>query len=480
MVNKKHNLRLGIAAVCLLIASCKVPAIQEHNPDLNIPQGFAATISTSDTTSWASISWRQFFQDPHLAALIDTALMNNKELKITLQELEIAKSEAAFRRSRIFPTVGIAAGAAVEKVGRYTSQGAGDATTEIVPGKEMPDPLADFGIAATASWEVDIWHKLGDAQTAARDRYLASIEGKNFVLSNLIAELASSYYELLMFDNQLAIVETNSRLQEEALEVVKVQKQVGRVNELAVQKFKAELLKTQGTAYKIKQSITEAENRINFLLGRYPKTISRNSQALLVVLPKDIKLGMSAQLLQNRPDIKKAELELQASAFDVRVARAEFYPSLDISAALGLKAFKPSYLVKLPESMLYSLAGDMFAPLINKGAIKAEFNSANARQLQALYRYEQTVLNAYLEVSNQMSNINNLDEEVTKQNKQVEILNNSIEISKDLFVNSKAEYLEVLTTQRDVLEAKLDLFEMKKKQFDAMIKMYKALGGGWK
>ena len=478
MIKIKNIACVGIGGICLMAASCKVPALQEHKPDVNMPQNFAA--ATPDTTSWASVSWRQFFDDPNLIALLDTALANNKELQTTLQEIEIAKSEAAFRKSKLYPTVGIAAGAGVEKVGRYTSQGAGDASTEIEEGKEMPDPLMDFGVAATASWEVDIWHKLHNAQTAAQNHYLATVEGKNFVLSNLIAEVASSYYELVMMDNQLDIVQNNITLQEQALEVVKAQKEVGRVNELAVQKFTAELLKTQGMAYKIQQSITETENKINFLLGRYPQPIQRDRGALLASLPREIHAGLSSQLLHNRPDIKQAELELAAAQLDVKVARAEFYPSLDISAAIGLQAFKPSYLFKLPESMLYSLAGDLFAPLINKGAIKAEFSSANARQLQALYSYEQTVLNAYLEVTNQMSNISNLDKEVDKQKQQVDILNKSIEISRDLFINNRAEYLEVLTTQREVLEAKLDLFEMKKDQFDAMVKMYKALGGGWR
>jgi len=455
-----------------------VPALTTQKPDVPIPQVFDG--EPADTTTWANIPWRQFFSDPHLRVLIDTAIQRNKELKITLQEIEIAKNDVAFRKSFLAPTVGIRAGAGVEKVGRYTSQGAGDASTEIRPGHAVPDPLGDFSLAATASWELDIWRKLHNAEDAAASRYLASVEGKNFVLSNLIAEIASSYYALITLDNQVEIVQNTIALQEQALEVVKAQRAVGRVNELAVQKFTAELLKTQAVAYNLLQETTEMENKINFLLGRYPQKIERNKGALLSDLPTQVKTGIPAQILHNRPDIQAAELDLKAASLDVKVARAEFYPSLDISAALGLQAFKPSYLLKMPESMLYSLAGDMFAPLINRGAIKAEFNTASARQLQALYNYEQVVLNAYLEVSNQMSNISNLEKGVEKQTKQVDILNHSIAISKELFINNKAEYLEVLTTQRDALDAKLDLLDMKKNQFDAVIQVYKGLGGGWK
>jgi len=465
-------------AVILSLASCKVPAIQEHKADIPLPKAYEG--AAADSTSWANIPWRTFFEDPNLRVLIDSALQNNKELKITLQEIEIAKNDVAYRKSFLSPKVGLKVGSGVEKVGRYTSQGAGDASTEIEPGRKMPDPLGDFGVSAVSNWEVDIWRKLHNAQDAAVSRYLSSVEGKNFVFSNLIAEIASSYYELVCVDNQLDIVRTNIALQEQALEVVKAQREVGRVNELAVKKFTAELYKTQGIEYKLQQQVTEAENRINFLLGRYPQKIVRTHTALAAAVPTSVQVGLPAQLLHNRPDIKQAELDLQAASLDVKVARAEFYPSLDISASIGLRAFKPSYLIKAPESMLYSLAGDLFAPLINKGAIQAEFKTANAHQLQALYNYEQTVLNAYLEVTNQLSNMSNLDKETHKQNSQVEVLNSSIDISKELFANNKAEYLEVLTTQRDVLEAKLDLLDMKKEQFETMIKIYKALGGGWK
>lgn len=476
----KRNFKWILFGSCLILGSCKVPAIRERHSTEVLPNTFSGERNVADTASWATIPWKQFFNDPYLQKLVDTALVNNKEFQITLQEIEIAQNDVAFRKSFLSPKVGLKVGAGLEKVSRYTSQGAGDASTQIVPGKEMPDPLADVGIAAVANWEVDIWHKLHNAKEAAVRRYLSSVEGKNFVLTNLIAEIASSYYELVTVDNQLAIVRNNIALQEQALEIVKVQRQIGRVNELAVQKFAAELFKTKSAQFKFQQQIVEIENKINFLLGRYPQRIERNMDALLVELPEQAKVGIPAQILHNRPDIMQAELELEAASLDVKVARAEFYPSLDISAAMGLQAFKPSYLIKAPESMLFSLAGDLFTPLINRGAIQSEFKTASARQLQALFNYEQIVLNAYLEVSNQMNNISNIENEVDMQSKHVELLNSSIAISKDLFANNRAEYLEILDTQREALEGKLELLEMKKMQFDAMINIYKSIGGGWK
>lgn len=470
-------------AVCLAVAGCKTPAPEAAvTTSTPVPESFGSTVQTQDANSnTAALNWKDYFKDQNLVDLIDTALKNNQELNITLQEIEIAKNDIRVKKGLLLPTAGLRAGAGVEKVGRYTSQGAGDATTEIKPGVETPDPLGDFTISAYANWEVDIWKKLRNSKKAALNRYLATVEGKNFVITNLIAEVADSYYELLALDNQLDIVKQTIKLQTNALEIVKVQKQAARATELGVKKFEAEVLTSQSMEFDILQQIKETENKINFLLGRYPQEVKRTSSTnFLSLLPASVSSGIPSQLLQNRPDVKQAELELVAAKLDVKVARAEFYPSLDITASIGVQAFKPSYLFTMPESLLYSLAGDLVAPLINRNAIKAEFASANARQIQALYNYDRTVLNAYLEVSNQMSKIENLQKGYDLKSKQVDALNTSIDVSNDLFKSARVDYFEVLMTQRDALEAKLELIDTKKEQLNAAVHVYRDLGGGWK
>lgn len=466
-----------VLGFCLAVIGCKTPQTATETSIKPLPESFG---SSKDTTTISTMKWRDFFKDPHLVELIDVALKNNQELNITLQEIEIAKNDVRVRKGALLPSVGLRAGAGVEKVGRYTSQGAGDASTEIKPGVETPDPLGDFTIGAYANWEVDIWKKLRNSKKAAVTRYLATVEGKNFVITNLIAEVADSYYELLALDSQLDIVKQNIVLQTNALEIVKVQKQAARATELGVQKFQAEVFTSKSLEFDILQKIKETENRINFLLARYPQEIKREKSNFTDLIPSAISSGIPSQLLANRPDVKQAELELVAAKLDVKVARAEFYPSLDIAAGVGVQAFKPSYLFTMPESLLYSLVGDLTAPLINRNAIKAEFKSANARQVQALYNYERTILNAYLEVSNQLSKIDNLEKSYDLKSQQVASLNRSIEVSNDLFKSARVDYFEVLMTQRDALESKLELIETKKEQLNAVVHVYKDLGGGWK
>ena len=479
-----NNYKLfGTIAVALFLVGCKAPmptVIQDEIPK-QLPESYEANTSDTDsTTNSGTTPWRQFFTDPNLTNLIEIGLKNNQELLITLQEIEIAKSNVMYKNGKLSPNVKAGIGSEVKKVGRYTSEGAGDATTDIEPGKEMPDPLANIAGGLTANWELDIWKKLKTEKESAVAHYLSTVEGKNFVLSNLIAEIANNYYELLALDNRLDIVENYIDLQKKALEVTKIQKSAAAATELAVKKFEAEVAKTKAQEFSIKQEITEKENRINALLGRFPQSIIRSKDVFMGTLPPNISTGIPSQLLANRPDIKQAELELKSAKLDVLAARKEFYPSLEISATLGLEAFKPSYLLKMPESLAYGLAGELAGPLINKSAIKANFNVADAKQIQALYEYDKTIINGYLEVANQMAKINNIQHYYDLKKEESNALDQSIGIANILFKNNRADYLEVLMNQRDALDAKMELIEAKQQQLSAVVNIYKSLGGGWK
>lgn len=475
-----NNTFKKIVAICIVIAftGCKTPSVIQRSENKEVPNSFVSNGVVQDTINSAKIKWKDYFKDPKLVALIEMALANNQELNITMQEIEISRNEIRARKGEYLPFVGLKGSAGVDKVSRFTNIGAMEANTEIKPGKEMPEPLQDYSLGAYATWELDIWNKLHNAKKAAVSRYLSSVEGKNFMTTNLIAEIADSYYELMALDNQLAIVEQNSSIQENAFKIVKLQKESARANELAVKRFEAQLLNTQSLQYSIRQKITETENKINFLVGRFPQSVDRSTTAFVELMPNDIHAGIPSQLLENRPDVKQAEFELAAAKLDVKSAKARFYPSLGISAGVGYRAFNPSYVFK-PESLLYSLAGDLTAPLINRNAIKAAYYNANAKQLQAVYNYERTILNAYIEVANQVAKIDNMQKNFALKSKQVEALNQSVSISNDLFISTRADYMEVLMTQRDALESKFDLIESKMAQMNAMVNIYRALGGGW-
>ena len=470
---------IGIVSilVSILYSGCKTPETIVNTDSKPMPQSFE---ETKDSTNSADIKWKDFFSDKNLITLVDTALKNNFDVLKTLQKIEIARNDLRVTKGAMLPTVNSNFAYLQRKFGYYTMDDAGNRTTEITPGQIIPTNLPDYFVGLQTNWEVDIWGKLRNKKKAAFSRYLSSVEGTNLVLTNLVSEIATSYYELNALDNELDIIRETIKLQQDALEIVKVQKDAGTTNELAVKQFEAEVLNSQGLEFETLQQITENENKMNFLLGRFPQPIVREKTNFITQIPTQIKSGIPSQLLKNRPDIKQAEFELLATKFDVRAAKAAFYPSFNITGSLGFQAFNPAFLFTSPQSLAYNLLGSLATPLINRSAIKAQFNNAKVNQLEAMYNYQKTILSGYVEVSNEISNIKNLEQIHDRKTKEVEALSQSIDISNDLFKSGRATYFEVLMIQNRSLQSKLELVNTKKRQYNATVNIYKALGGGWK
>ncbi|APZ93902.1 Cation efflux system protein CusC precursor [Fuerstiella marisgermanici] len=428
--------------------------------------------------SSAQLPLNQFFDDPFLIGLINQALAGNQELKILAEEINISNNEVFARSGEYRPFVTLGAGAGIEKSSRFSRDGAVEDLLQAAPGRGFPEPLPDFLVGANVSWELDIWNKLRNAQSAACMRYLGSREGRNYIVTRMVAEVAESYYELLAFDNRLMTLEKTIEIQEHSLEIAKAKKAAGRGTELAVQRFQAEVRKNQSDRLIIQQEIVEAENRINFLLGRYPQPVERASVEYIDLNLNALSAGLPSQLLQNRADIRQAERNVAAAGLDVQVARARFYPSLGLRAGVGLNAFNMKYLLSTPESLIYNATLDLVGPLINKRAIKADYCSANAAQLQAIYDYQQTVLTAHIEVVNHMTKVENYRQSIEIKKQQLAALEASVDTASKLFQNARAEYVEVLLAQREMMEARMLLIETKQQQLAAVVNAYQALGGG--
>ncbi|MFA5019091.1 MAG: TolC family protein [Methylobacter sp.] len=466
----------GISLLLIAFSGCSL------NTNLSIPEKEmpASFNNQKSSTSIAGVKWRQYFADVRLQKLIDTAISNNIDLQIALQRIEMSRSSVKLANGALLPQVSLNVGGSVRKFGLYTMDGAGNASTEITPGQIVPEHLPDYYLGLQSSWEIDIWGKLRNQRKSAISQYLSSIEGTNFVISNLVADVAIYYNELLALDNELDIVRQTIQKQQEALEVVRLQKEAGRANELAVQQFNAQLLNTQVLEKNVHQQIIEAENKVNFLLGRYPQPIERTKGIFFKEIPQQISAGFPSQLLANRPDIREAEFQIEASKFDLKAAKAAFYPNFNITASFGFQAFNPEFLFSSPASIAYSVMGTLVAPIINMNALKARFNTAKANQLTAMYNYQKTILNAYVEVANELSNIQNLHQINSLKKQQSEVLKQAVDTSNELYKYGRASYLEVLMAQQSALQANLELVQATKQQRISTINIYKALGGGWR
>ena len=428
----------------------------------------------------ACIPKAAFYGDAYLYDLINQALEGNQELRILAEEIQIANYETYARSGEYRPFVNGGVGVGIDKQGRYTRAGAVEEQLEVKPGTAFPEPLPNFLVGTQISWEMDIWRRLRNAQQAAAMRYLGSREGRNFVVTRLVAEIAENYYQLLALDNRLATLEKTIEIQQDSLKMSIEKKNAGRGTELAVKRFEAEVEKNKAERAIIQQEIVEKENRINFLAGRYPQHVERPSVKFIDMAFDDLCLGIPSELLQNRADIRQAEREVAATGLDVKVARTRFYPSLNLTGGLGWNAFSTGYLFQTPQSLVYGVGADLVGPLINKRAIQAAYSTANAKQLQAIYNYQQTVLQAHIEVVNYLTKVENYRRSIEGKKQQLEALEASVDAATNLFQNARAEYVEVLLAQRELMEARMLLIDTKQEQLAAVINAYQALGGGWR
>ena len=477
-LNTKHLSVLARVIVCsmlLVLPSCTlIPRLRQAEPGPPLPATFKGAASPENSSH---LGVDEFFNDSMLTGLIDQALADNRELRILNEEVEIARNDILARQGAYLPIINFGAGVGLDRPSAFTPLGAAERQLEYQPGKHFPDPLGNFLGGFNLFWQLDIWRELRNARDAAAQRFLAASERRNYFVTRLVAEVAENYYGLMALDQRLQTLNKTIEIQEQSRKIAKARMEAGRGTELAVQRFQAEVRKNQSEKLIVNQQIVEVENRINFLLNRFPQPVERKSAGFFDLNIPMLSVGVPAQLLQNRPDIRQAERELEAAGLDVKVARAHFFPKLDISAGVGYQAFSPQFLFN-PEALIYAVAGNLVTPVINLKAIRAEYQSANARQLQTVYNYQRVILNAFTEVINRLSKVENYSKSIDIKKEQLKSLQASVDSATKLFLNARVEYVELLLAQRDLLEARTVLIETKREQLSAIVNAYQALGGG--
>lgn len=462
-------------SLTILLAACSISK-QGHNVIAKKELPFSYT--DQNTESITRINRKDFLNDIILANLIDTAFVYNNNLQMAFQKIEMAKSNFQFYKGKLSPEINVNLNGGVRRFGLYTMDGAGNSTTDITPNNRVPVSLPDIFTGFQANWELDFRGKLSNQKKAAYTKLLSTEEGIKYIKTNLVTEIAKWYYELIALDRELEIVNETINKQKEALEFVQAQKDAGKSNELAVLQFSGQLQTLLILELEILQQINKTENGLNYLIGRFPQKILRNKESLYqanVTLNK----GFPSDLLRNRPDIKAAELNLKAANLDVKAAKAAFLPSFNIVSSIGLQAFNSAYLLRTPESMAYNFLGGLAAPLINKSAIKANFNQANANEIEALSNYQQKIINGYVEVVNEFGELNNLSAITTIVKNKNEKNSLAVVNALDLYKSARVPYLDVIIAQQNALQSNLELINIAKRKKITALNVYKSLGGGW-
>ncbi|TWR25512.1 efflux transporter outer membrane subunit [Mucilaginibacter achroorhodeus] len=478
---KQSTIYKSVLLLLLIVAAgCKTFKPIEPKTNQPLPATFDGS---TDTLSAGYLPAANFFKDARLLKLIDTALRANPDLQSALQRIDMAAANVKFNKSLLLPTVNFNARAGLERYGDYTMNGVGNYDTNLSPNindkQRIPNPTADLFVGFRASWEVDLWGKLKNQKNAALARFLASRSAYRLLTTELTGQIATAYYQLLTLEVEQNVINKNIKLQENALEIVKIQKLGGRATELAVQQFQAQLSHTRGLQFSTTQQIIETENQLRLLTGSFNGTIERDTSLLTLTMPEKLKTGVPTQMLLNRPDVKQAELQLAALNADIKSARAAFFPSLNLSPYTGYNAFKGALLFN-PGSAVYGLLADVTAPVLNRGRLKAEYASRIAEGKAALFNYQKTVLNGYQEVINNLKGMENYSKYFDQKKLEVSALKNAVSVANDLYLVGRANYLEVITAQRDVLTAELELANIKRDIFISEVNLYRALGGGWR
>jgi multidrug efflux system outer membrane protein len=459
---KKYNYKLIviILIVASIWSSCKItkpytkPATTvEYREPVN-----------KDTTNMATMKWSELFTDAALQQLISDGLAANRDLKIAVERINQSTANLKLKKAAFLPSVD--GNVSVKESRLAFPQGFG-----------LFDQSTQYDLGITAGWEVDVWGKLKSAKKGAIANLLATDAAKRAIQTQLIANIANSYYELLILDEQLKVLKKTAKNRETDAETIKVLFENSIINGVAVVQSEANFYEAELAIPDIEQKITETEHALCVLLAKSPTKIVRGSleQQKLVY---DLKIGVPMQLLANRPDVQQAEYNFRAAFEESNVARAYFYPSLTISGAAGFSSFglKDWF---TNGGLFGNIAGGLAQPIFNKGINKARLATALSLQKEALYNFELSMLKASEEVSNALSKYDNAALKEEKRKKQLEALFKAVDFNKELLNNSTTNYTDVLTAEQNLLNAQLRGIDDQSQKLHAVVNLYRALGGGW-
>lgn len=465
-----RNLKYIIFTGSLIVfQSCFVAQDYTRPEEVTNSELFRTDALPEDSLSIALISWKEIFTDDKLATYIEKGLKNNLDIRIALQNIVAAEAYVKQGKAAYFPMID----ASVSYT--YTSPSLNSVSGQALSEREW---FGQSELSAGLSWEADIWGKIRSNKRAATASYLQSVSAHQAVKSELVAAIASTYYQLVALDEQKRITQETIANREQGLETMQLLKDAGNVTEVAVKQTEAQLLNVRALLLDIDNNIKLLENAFSILLGENPRIIERNSFAGQEI-NTELKTGVPVQLLSNRPDVMAAEYSL-IQAFELtNVARSNFYPSLRLTAGGGIQSIDFEDLFST-NSLFASLVGSLTQPILNGRQIRTQYEVSRARQESALLNYKKTILNASREVSDALYTYTTNEEKIQLKEQEYEAYSRAIEYSEELQVYGMANYLEVLTARENALNAQLNLIMTRYARLNALVSLYKALGGGWR
>ena len=467
---KHRNFSKGalLVVVALTLQSCFV-AKDYVRPDLQTETEalYRTDNLPTDSVSIADVSWKNLFTDQYLQQYIEEGLQNNMDVRMAIQQMIAAEAYAKQGKAGYFPT--LSAGP------NYTRQ---EFSENSQFGSIFSGGLDTYDVTANLSWEADIWGKIRSNKRATQAGYLQSVAGHQAVKTQLISSIANTYYNLLALDAQLEITKQTIATRESGVETIKALKDAGQVTQVAVDQNIAQYNSARALQVDIETAIFKTENTLSILLGKSAQNFERSTLDTQKI-DQDLKLGVPATLLSNRPDVMSAEYGLIESFELTNVANSSFYPSLTLTASGGLQSLELDKLFNV-NSLFATVVGGLTQPLLNQRKLKTQKEVALANQESALLNFKKTLLVAGNEVSNALFTYEAENRKFEFRKNEVEALRTAEANSEELLKNGYANYLDLLTARQSSLSAELNIIDSKLQQLVAVVDLYEALGGGWR
>jgi outer membrane protein, multidrug efflux system len=469
----------GLAGACAIGPSY-------HRPDVGVPDAWRPPSATADSLkpfydslrasaesaaprptvspdSVANLDWFDLFQDPELRRLVETALRQNRDIRVAFASIDEFRAQYGATRGALLP--------------RLDLNGQGG-TEKIVIGSLGTSRFDVLRATADLQWEIDFWGRLRRATEAARADLLAREESERAVVLSLVSDVATAYLELRELDLDLEISKRTLASNEETLRLARRRFDQGLISELDVRQFESEVASPAARVADFERQIAQKENQLSVLVGRNPGSIPRGRPLTETLAPLAIPAGLPASLIERRPDVRQAEQELHAAMARIGVAEGALMPTITLTGQYGTQSQDFSNLFK-SSTEIYQLFGGISIPIFTGGQVGKQVDAARARAAQARYGYEQTVLLALAEVNDALVGVRATRDVTAAQARQAEALRSAYHLADRRYENGISSYLEVLDAQRNLFAAELALAQAERQQLAAAVQLYKALGGGW-
>ena len=472
--NKMTKIKNSIPFILLLVVFTACNIIKDiTKPAAPLPENFR-NAATADTNSIADVQWKEFFTDASLQKLIDRAIVKNYDMQLALKNIETAQLILKQTKWAYLPNAALQA--------TVNSNRPSDNSLNGLSAKSFlgTTHVEDYSANIALSWEADIWGKIKNQKSGALAAYLQTEEAKKAIQTNIVASVAQGFYNLLMLDAQLAIARKNIVLNDSTLRIIRFQFTAGQVTALAFQQAEAQQLTAAALIPQLEQEIVIQENALSILAGELPDSIQRNILLSNVNMDNSLSAGVPSSLVSRRPDVRNYELALVRANAGVSIAKANMYPTLNITAGGGVNSFRATNWFNVPASLFAVVAGGIVQPLFQKKQLTTAYEIAKVEREKTVIEFRQSVLYAIGEVSDALAKMDKLKTAQSLTTLRVNTLQKAIANANMLFASGMANYLEVITAQSNVLQSELELAAIKREQLGARVELYRSLGGGWK